>query len=47
MFQDPVQNKRIEEAVKEMSMATYNLLKTSEASSIVRNIKSFICKKYL
>nr|XP_034836714.1 talin-B-like [Maniola hyperantus] len=30
--EDPVQNKRIEQAVQEMSIATYNLLKTSEAS---------------
>ncbi|CAH2268426.1 jg16857 [Pararge aegeria aegeria] len=30
--EDPVQNKRIEEAVQEMSVATFNLLKTSEES---------------
>ncbi|XP_047540883.1 talin-1-like isoform X1 [Vanessa atalanta] len=29
--QDPVQNKRIEEAAQEMSIATYKLLKTSES----------------
>ncbi|XP_052745161.1 uncharacterized protein LOC112051754 isoform X1 [Bicyclus anynana] len=35
--EDPVQNKRIEEAVQETSIATYNLLKTSEATCHLSN----------